>query len=722
MRIELINEEPTESIDPRSLLQNVLRAWPLFALSFAIFIALAALFHTAFPPIYQAEVSVLVDDPQGMNNPSPLVLEPRMRVDLARNFYVNEEVKLGSYGLVLDALKKMQHHVYYFSNGVLYEHIYDQAPFVVSIDAPNDLVRGHVPYNEPITITCTNGKVQLSGEGELANGEPWEFDQELDFGERFQLGAARVSVLLKDGYSREDICSKRLGFMLFDVEEQALELSDAIEVSQGKLDASVYKIALVGGPSPFVIDVLNAVADRYAQDDTERRETVLNHALTQIDAQLETVTTKLANSEDDIRSFKAANGITSLSHEGSLLLDRSYKLNEALVDAELNDKYYLHLSDHLKIDSESEPISPEAFGVDDRLLSNLTTEWIRLQNEKTVLERAGNVANPLYDRTILALSDIKGQLKSSIAGFKVSNDLKVNELKVQIARNRTEAYLIPAQEKVLMEFERIYRGQESNYQSLIAKRAEAGIAKAALVSNVSISEPAHLLDFDPFLPDPLISLVAVVLLSLLAPLAFLILRAVFSSKIRSLTQLDQLSHLPVAATIDHHAMTSSMDINDYPDSKYGDDIRALAAVLRQHGNGAFALIGLSDRSVARITADLAKTLQSSNLSIDVRKIDSGVRTPDTLSDPNITLWLVPSIAKRSAAFAAIGRSKLTFFICQRNATSISSLELANTFAKQDADKFKLVYIDSLEPNALQSKWNNEPRSFLWKLKRIIKRI
>jgi capsular exopolysaccharide synthesis family protein len=193
--------------------------------------------------------------------------------------------------------------------------------------------------------------------------------------------------------------------------------------------------------------------------------------------------------------------------------------------------------------------APSSSGVDDPILNNLVIEITRLSADLAALNLTTVKSNP----TVIAMERKKKSLSSSLAQTAESlvqqADISLAEVNRRLGRIGYEFNQLPENERKLGNIARKFKLSESLYNYLMEKRAEAGIAIASDQVDKVVIDEARLAGLGPVAPDKKVVLGGALLLGLLLPMAFILIRDFFNDRIVDADELKRLSPLPILALI-----------------------------------------------------------------------------------------------------------------------------------------------------------------------------
>ena len=158
----------------------------------------------------------------------------------------------------------------------------------------------------------------------------------------------------------------------------------------------------------------------------------------------------------------------------------------------LQKKYYEYLKEY--VDSRNETgdiVSPGAMGVTNAPLERMVTELATMQQQKNKLKL--NISEDLpavtsFDNSIM---NVKALIAENISSSMINLDNAIKEADHRISLVEEELNRLPGTERRLINIQRKFDLNNTVYNYLLEKKAEAGIARASTVSDNRIIDYAQ---------------------------------------------------------------------------------------------------------------------------------------------------------------------------------------------------------------------------------------
>lgn len=663
-----------EEVDFRSVWSKIKRGWPVIALSLLFFAVLGIIFQIAYPPRYAVKTTVVIEKPRGINDPLVVVNQESAMIKTDDFYYNNQKVAFKSYPLVSAALEKVGL-IRYFKAGLINREIYNLSPFRVELDSTYMTFKDYeTPYGGEFYVRMNNFDsyhVEVEGEYPISGNE-YYFEGDFQFGEWVTFDRTRFKLIPVDTLANEmvtlanSIFEDEFGFVLMNRHQAVLDYISNIEITPLEMESSTYAVSIVQSAPEKQVHFLNTLGQVFLDDHMEQKTNALRMAITYLNDELAQVTSHLESSEEQIETFKSERSITSLNQEGELLLEQTMRLESDKVNYVVKGKYYEYLEEVLKNEEDyTGLISPEAFGVKDMLLIQLTEELISLQRDLNSLERQNAQSNPTYADIQARIEANRTTMLNSIRGFKESNRVMIQNIDKRIGEMDRTAKNIPKAERELMELQRYFKINEQLYLSLMNKKSEAEIALISVAPDVRIIEPAYISSAEPVLPYLPLTMAVVIVLGLITGFGLLILYWVFNDKID--THRDVFRFAPgaeVVGEVYHTGIRTPEDLDAYPQSRVANQLSSIRYQLGfSHPNSKIWTVGSKSADEGKT---FLSTLLASHLARSGRRtllIDGNADSPELKKKFSIRLGpslldVVRGQASAAEAVTATGRSGL----------------------------------------------------------------
>ena len=570
----------------KPFLLKMLGKWYWFVLSIVIFVAAAWLLNRYSMPVYQSSSSLLILE---KSNASPFSnTESAISSQAFEGFGImgqgnnifNQMEMLKSWPIIETAVRELGFEVSVSSEGrILQPEVYTGAPFIVEWDKGHPQLTGlryRVEYND--------GKILVRAEGEnvpvhdYASGENIRVIPNVDIdeskapGEKFIGPEYSFSIRLKEenatGFSGTYIVE-------FHTVKQVERLyASRLTVAQTNRQTSILKLSVQDHNIQKGNDFLNKLVAVYQQDNLNQKNEVANRTINFIHSQLSEISDSLSLSETEMLQFQSDNRVIDLSAQSQQLLEQMSVLDNQRVVLESQLKYYRYLRNYIIQNQELETImAPSSMGVEDPLLTGLTQDLNTLTLEKS---RLGNVrVSPRLNQINAQIEKLKEALLENVNSSITQAESRLDDLKSRIWASESRVRQLPTTERNMVNIERKYKLNNETYTFMLERLSTAQIAKA---SNMPDSKVVSEAIFEAQIePQPMRNYSIAFFLGLMIPALTIFLIDFFTTKVKTLRDVEKMTKLPILASVFYNESKESHNtpVLDLPNSPASEPYRGL---------------------------------------------------------------------------------------------------------------------------------------------------
>jgi capsular exopolysaccharide synthesis family protein len=567
-----------EGIDFRRYFSLFISNWYWFAAALFLSLVIAYSINRWGEEIFTVQSTMLISDEvygggfAEMDKviPGGDIFQPRQNLK-------NEIGILKSFGLNLSVMDKLNSfHVVYMAigrRGIAESRLYRDSPFVVR---PDSATAGSQPGRR-VDIRV------LSPERYLMTIDANGYEAEHSFGERFtQFGFDFIIYPRDPQVSPYDAGgSNRYYFYFIGPAALANSYRGRLSVAPIEEEATLVTLTISGLVPEQEADYLNALMEEYKELGLFWKNEAAENTIKFIDSQIGFISDSLSNAEDDMENFRLSNRFVDLTTEGNLVLQRLEKYEMEKNTLNLQMQYYEYLKEYLVSRNESGLIvSPSAMGVSDPLLIRLVEELSNLQlQQKQVgfmvrddLPAAGLITgNVERARASLMENAVNGlnQLKISLSDV----EGRIADVDKQLGR-------LPGTERRLIQIQRNFDLNNTVYNFLLEKKAEAGIARASRVSDSRIIDRAEPYNAVRVKPRTRQNYMLALILGLILPAIAIIIIDLLNDKVIDKKDIERATRAPILGFISHSAYGSELPVTEKPGSTLAESFRSIRTSLR----------------------------------------------------------------------------------------------------------------------------------------------
>ena len=605
-----------DSIDIKRYLSLFLSNWYWFAIFLFIAITISYGINRYSEDVFNISSSLLIKDETlgGFSQMAPIF--PGKEIYKNQQNLKNEIGILKSFELnkqVVDSLPEFQTQYILIGRRKIVEHRrYKDSPFIVNyIDD-----KGERPGYTFVINLLEKNKFDIAIKGDEDRKKEKNFGDTISWKD-FNLKQAtpfRFTVTKRDPgtYSFDESLSNQYNFSFIDPVAVANEFRSKLQINPISEEASLVTLTTSGHVPLQEIDYLNKLMDLYIHRGLDEKNRASDQTITFIDDQLDLIHKSLRKAEDTLQKFRYENKLINISDEGSSVRARLENFETQRVGLELRRKYLDYLASYLESRNQSaDIISPSVLGVEDPILERLITELADLQYQRSQLS-----LNLASDQPAIDLLD--GKIKVSKAALKENIGSSLHNVKLSIAEvdstiNETQLELsrFPGTETSLIRIKREFDLNNTVYNYLLEKKAEASITRASNVADNKVIDYAGFQNVVQVKPRKSWNNMLAIIFGLTIPMLLILIIDYLNNKVIDKKDVERMTSVPVLGYISHNEYKTETPVLSRPLSTLSESFRSVRTSLN------FFLNGVSNPVIA-VTSTVSsegKTFVSINLAL-----------------------------------------------------------------------------------------------------------
>ena len=575
--------------DVRGFLIKLLRFWPVFVISLSIAYGYAYYISVRQLPVYYMENSISIKDDQNpffttntsltfnwggttdKVNTALVTLRSRTHAEKVVNelgYFVSIQKdgkyqRVDAYGSVPFEIEIDREHPQVLNQEFVLE-FNDENAFTLSGIWTDGGTRGAQIYDRAHTLT----QVALPDGG---------IDRQYALGQKIDLEFLNITLWPNPGLQAEPGATYYLRFMPFD---QSVKGYMGVN-TQPQNGSSVIKLSMVGGNKARMVDYLNGSVEVLSRDMLDRKNLFATKTIRFIDSSLALKSQELSLAEDQLNAFKNKSSILDLEYEGETLRTEltALDLQEEALARELN--YYGVLENYLLThDDYSNTPAPSVIGISEGSVVTGVTQIIEKALERSKLEYSYQEGAPIFRDIDRQIDAIKRVLQENISSSKALKNEELGRVKRDISLKERDIKRLPKDRQELLKIERVYTLSRGTYDLFLSKRSEAGLVKAANVSDVLVIDTAKDTGGGQIGPNNQLNYTMALFFGFLIPFALVFLWVFVDTKIHHVGDLQRVTEIPIIGVIGTHKSGGNLAVLNAPKSPISESFRALRANLQ----------------------------------------------------------------------------------------------------------------------------------------------
>ncbi|MDR3327179.1 MAG: polysaccharide biosynthesis tyrosine autokinase [Prevotellaceae bacterium] len=551
-------EEEQSSFNIVEWVIKFVRFWYLFVIGAAVALAVAYYQNRGFVPRYRSETQIMLQE-----NQSSFVLMRDFGGGQSTQKNDNQLLLLASDALVgrtVDSMPSLRVDIFQklsFKNIPLYGETSPVGIEIISIQ------KGAYPFQYSfIPIDDNSFEINVLQDSKKIETVSGTYNEPIE--------SKYFSIKITKNPNQQNISNL---YFRFRTTESLIGEFARISASMLGDRTSVVKLILTGSNPARDRAFLDMHAQSFLLDNLDKKNYEAVKTISFIDEQLAAISDSLSHAELDLNSFKVTNDMFGALGSVEYLAMQLNLLEEKAKQLDMQDAYFNYLKKYLTDNIETGSIaSPTSIGVQDGKIISLVEEYNKIQLENFNI----GAKHPKLQDNNNRISQLKHQLYELMNSVDAVNALQrqsYNREKAEVARMMHSA---PDKELKMQDFERRYKINDNYYSTLLQKRSEFQIRKAANAPDNTILQKAKTMGminasqkkdkYSSFL-----------IIGLLIPALFIVLRELLSFTIKTKKDIEKISKFAVIGSVPHtkHKTDEKIIAVRYPNSAFVEQLRVI---------------------------------------------------------------------------------------------------------------------------------------------------
>ncbi len=608
-------EDQAHDFDLLSYILGYLRYWYWFLLAIVLCLTAAYFYLKGITPVYKVYATLLIKDEQS----------PRKANDVVEDFTAtankrieNEIVLLKSRSLIGNVVDDLNLTVSYWTEGRSRDtELYDESP--IRMNATDIL--GYA-YGNPLFVVCLPGsKYQL-------------LDPEKKIIGTFAYGVPVVSPygrfrIFRRG--KKPIVANTPIKVLFASHDGMVEsLIGSIDISQYNEYSSFLSLTIETALIDKGKAILSQLLESYASTSLADKNREATNRLRFIEERLKLVTVELGSVEEAVEVYRRTKGITELSSETTIFLQKAQENDSKLNDVGVQLNVLAGIERYIN-GAKINAVAPATLMVNDPILNAYMAQLMDLEVERSKLAQSVQPGNTYLETVKSQMNNVKEAIKENLNNQK--NNLLVTRNSLLASKSRIDATIlsVPRKERELVGIKRQAGVKENLYLMLLQKREETALSYASTVTDSRVVD-VPFASGGQISPNRQNTFLIALLIGLLIPIGFIMGKNIVTTTVQSKKEIERKSGLKVFGEVGIIPKQAGSIINIDNKSFVNEQIRSIRSNLKYlisnntQSGGSTILITSSTGNEGKsfLTLNIAISLAALNkkvliLGMDLRK-------------------------------------------------------------------------------------------------------
>src|SRR5690554_2071255 len=603
----------SETISIMEIVMRFARYWRWFVLGVVVALVIVFIYLRYTTPVYNVTSSVVLKEARNQRfEPSIGGMDGLQLGGLgAVSNLENEIYILQSRSMIRNVINRLNLHTSYIVSGrIRSTDLYKESPVIVSM-AQSDLdsLSSNISF-EMVTDNET-GTVTISG---LENDSKNVDTVFTSLPALLPTTHGNISFTKRPENGFRD---SELTVIIMHPNAVIKQYRGSLSVQQASRQASVLDLS-INTPYPEKgKDFLNMLVEVYNNETIEDNKMEAFNTQAFINERIAIIDRELSDAERSVEDYKQQEGLSDLQIDLQRNMQMGSQYEQQLVQVETQLNIVNSLSEYVRNPNNANKTIPANVGIEDPNLAATTSEYNRLILERERLSQSMTADNPAMIRLEEQIAGLRENINSSISSVQQGLNIQRRD-----ARNQANIYggrigVMPTQEREFMELSREQQIKASLFLMLLQKREENALELAATANSAKVLDEA--LTEGQVSPRKMILLLVALMLGVLIPAGIIYLNELLQYKVRTRSDVDRLSKVPVLGEIPKHKEEKNVVVDEQ-----GND--SIDEAFRMARTNLLLTLG-TDNKVVTVTSTVAgegKTFVAINMALSTAFLNKKV--------------------------------------------------------------------------------------------------
>jgi tyrosine-protein kinase Etk/Wzc len=614
-----------------AILLKYLYYWPLFIITLSITLTAGYFFQHIAKPHYELKATLLIQD----QKKSPDQQTALREIDLINpsKLIENEMEVLKSKQLIGQVINDLNLSIsYQKKDGFLsYSDLYNYTPvkLILITRTPGTIIDEMV-----LVIDDKKSFTLLSAKGPSST---FEFNKVYhdDLG-TWKVEATEVLPKFK---------GKTLKIVITDPDKMALQYQKAIDVILSNKLSTAVSLGLNDEVEQRGKDILNSLMRNYNLAASKAKDTETQSTINFLDQRIDSLKGDLAGVEKQLENFKSARGLTDLSDDSKVSLQKLQTNDGKLNDVNVQLNIIKGVEKYIN-SPESAGRAPSTMGITDQALTISLAKLAELEGNRETLLGTTPETNPQFEPINKQIALTKASIKENVKNIKSTLQNAKQQLQSFNSTYESSIKNIPLQEREYINIQRQQETKVNLYTYLLRKREELAVSYAATLPNDRIVDVAYTSSLKKGQKTLIFALSF--FLGLALPVGFVYSKKAVQNKITDVKEIT-LTGIPVIGEISFSKSKAAIVVARGTSDIVSEQFRSLRAklyhVLKQKGRVMLLTSSIAGEGKSFVSGNLALVLALAErktvvIELDLRKpkLAQAFNLPE--GNPGITDYLL----------------------------------------------------------------------------------
>jgi tyrosine-protein kinase Etk/Wzc len=581
--------------------KDLLKYWYIIAAFLILSLAIGFIYIKYATKTYWVNSSILLrldDNNKAASRPSDFLRG--FDIFVPDKSFHNEVFFLQSYPLIRDVVSEMDLRVSYFTQNskipkrfsFTVDNIYKNSPILV-IPSDDHVIPQDVLFyvtiidHEKFHISAKSDEVYIidpRSERIVRNNIDFKLGGIYNFGSLVEHDYASFRILLNPNFNIAKYENRDLFFKFNNLNHMASSFKASLFIDAKGIESTMAEIIFRTDNAHMGIDFLTTLVDKYIERRMDDANSFANKTIEHIDRQLVDVSEDLSESERQMEDLKSFHSVMNVNEKAQNLHGQLQTFEMQRNEAQRRLNHLQQLSDYfMGQDDANRVLAPSSLGLLDPLLTGLIQELTTLNSERQRMIDMDQLRSPRFISLENSIKNLKSVISENISFSIDASRSEISDLNTRINRLAGEFSSLPHTQRRMLGIERRFNLNDAIYTSLLERRIQAQIVKAAKLADAEVIEPARYAGVAS--PKNTIILILSAFFGFAFPVSIILLKKVIANKIVSKEDMKLITSIPVISTIPSNIKPLPNVVMNYPRSPIAEAFHILRSNLVYYLHG-----------------------------------------------------------------------------------------------------------------------------------------
>ena len=519
------NNENKEEIGLRPIIVKYLLHWRLFLIAFAISLIPALLYLFLYPPTYQINALIQLQDNSrsggsfGLGEAAGLMKSFGLGGGSSTGINMDNELMLLTSNELISRMALETGVNVEYKRPFSFLRQYDNNPFVLKADS---VTTSRLSENLKFSVKLDKGSVKVVSKSKRTGKKEFQFAS-LPATIELQQGTFILDYSGKVGKPTSDkinISIRPPKWAAEDLEkefyiEESSKLSDVVEMSY--MDYEIKR----------GVDMLNTLIRKYNEESNRHKKQEAEKTLVFLNDRIEMVTKDLFDVEYKIEIYKNDNKLTDIKSDIQFYIEQVKELQARIVELEIQSQSIKTMEGFVKDPANKYNLVPVLLNSPESEGSTIATYNSALLERARIIQNS-NPSNPLAQTLTDRVDQLRETVFLTISNARNSVQISIEDLRNKEKQLYNKMKTYPTQERQYIDLKRQQEIFQGVYLILLQKREETALAIGEDKEKAYILDAAYAKS-RPIGPRKLYAAIGMLIFTFVIPVIYLFIKEQFIS-------------------------------------------------------------------------------------------------------------------------------------------------------------------------------------------------